>query len=271
MRESDFLLACLPLFEAGEVEVLEWSFDIGWQAAGIPDWGLALLSDFETAGRLIGHGVTFSPLSAGCIERQEAWLEQFRCECELRNYQHISEHFGFMSAGDFHRGPPLPVPLTGSSLALGQERLQQLAEIANRPIGLENLALAFGRDDVARQGEFLDALLAPVDGFLLLDLHNVYCQACNFGLDAKELLDLYPLQRVKEMHISGGSWIDDIRRDTHDDSVPDIVFDLLQEALLRCPQTEIVILERLGGSFGASCPQHVADFARMKEIAHAQG
>ena len=203
MREQNLSLASLPLFEAGEVDCLEWSFDVGWQAAAVPDWGQALLADFQAADRLVGHGVTFSPLTAGCIDHQERWLRQFRAECELRNYQHLSEHFGFMSAGDFHQGAPLPVPLTPEALALGQQRLQQLAEIANRPIGLENLSLAFGREDVARQGEFLDKLLAPVDGFLLLDLHNIYCQVCNFDLDFDALLDLYPLSRVREMHISG--------------------------------------------------------------------
>jgi hypothetical protein len=33
MMESDFFHAAQPLFEAGEVEVLEWSFDMGWALA----------------------------------------------------------------------------------------------------------------------------------------------------------------------------------------------------------------------------------------------
>ena len=36
MLEQDFLLATLPLFQAREVECLEWSFDIGWGPEAMP-------------------------------------------------------------------------------------------------------------------------------------------------------------------------------------------------------------------------------------------
>src|SRR5262245_38164176 len=206
MLEDDFLRTSLPLFEASEVEVLEWSFDVGWGVSALPAWADELLDHYSQAGRLLGHGVTFSAFSAAWTPRQAAWLERLRRELAQRKYLHVSEHFGFMTAGDFHRSAPLPVPLTEASLRLGQERLRMLQEHGARPVGLENLAFAFGRQDVADQGGFLDELLAPVDGFLLLDLHNLYCQSCNFGLSIEELLDLYPLGRVRELHVSGGSW-----------------------------------------------------------------
>ena len=233
MLEDDFVRATLPFLEAGEVEVLEWSFDVGWSLPKLPDWADELLDHYSQAGRLLGHGVTFSALSAAWTARQAQWLQRLRGELDRRQYVHISEHFGFMTAGDFHRSAPLPVPLTAASLRLGQDRLRMLHEQGAEPVGLENLAFAFGRQDVADQGRFLDQLLAPVNGFLLLDLHNLYCQSCNFGLSLSELLDLYPLSRVRELHVSGGSWspanagialprdsrTDLVRRDTHDGAV----------------------------------------------------
>jgi uncharacterized protein (UPF0276 family) len=282
MLEEDFVRASLPLFEAGEVDVLEWSFDVGWSLPQLPDWADGLLQHYSEQGRLLGHGVTFSPLSATWTERQEKWLAQLRTELDTRHYLHISEHFGFMTAGDFHRSAPLPVPLCEASLRLGQSRLRQLQERTSTPVGLENLAFAFGREDVAHQGRFLDALLAPVEGFLLLDLHNLYCQSCNFGLSMSQLLDLYPLERVRELHVSGGSWssvsadhvlpgIDSsprIRRDTHDDAVPAEVFAALPEALARCPQVKAVILERLGGTFRDPGDEASfrEDFRRLRSI-----
>jgi uncharacterized protein (UPF0276 family) len=282
MLEEDFVRASLPLFEAGEVDVLEWSFDVGWSLPTLPDWADGLLQHYSQQGRLLGHGVTFSPLSAAWTERQEQWLAQLANELERRQYLHVSEHFGFMTAGDFHRSAPLPVPLCDASLRLGQARLRQLQERTSAPVGLENLAFAFGHEDVASQGQFLDQLLAPVDGFLLLDLHNLYCQSCNFGLSRSELLDLYPLERVRELHVSGGSWSrvqpdhvrpgndspPRVRRDTHDESVPAEVFAALPEALARCPNVTAVILERLGGTFRG--PQDEAafgdDFRRLCTI-----
>jgi len=254
MLAPDFVSATLPLFEAGEVEVLEWSFDTVW-GTGAPDWAAELLDHFAGQDRLLGHGVTYSPMTARFSERQRRWLERLTQECQERSYRHVSEHFGFVSAGSFHDGAPLPVPRTPEALRLGRDRLERMADACGGlRVGLENLAFAFSARDVLDQGAFLADLLEPVDGFLLLDLHNLYCQAANFAIPAHTLLDDYPLDRVTELHVSGGSWSEwdggRIRRDTHDGAVPRDVFELLPDVLTRCPHVEYVILERLGGSLG---------------------
>lgn len=275
MLEPDYLQAALPLFEGGEVEVLEWSMDIGWSAQGVPDWAGELINFYSQNAALLGHGVTYSLLSAEDSPRQKVWLERLAAEVEQRSYRHISEHFGFLTAGNFHEGAPLPVPLTPAALEIGRTRLCALSQIAGVPIGLENLAFAFGPQDVHSQGPFLEQLLEPVDGFLLVDLHNVYCQMHNFRVDVDYLLSRYPLHRVREMHISGGSWDDTdlaegelIRRDTHDGAVPEEVFGLVQWALRRCPNVEAVIFERLGGTLNdeTETRQFQDDFWRLKEL-----
>ena len=247
---DDFRLAALPLFESDEVDVLEYSFDNGW--SGEPEWLCELVDYYASQNRLLGHGVTFSPLSGAWETRQEEWLVNLKRECQRRSYLHISEHFGFMTAGSFHQSAPLPVPRTEGALRVGIDRLKKLAQTSSVPIGLENLAFAFGPQDVHEQGSFLEQLLAPVDGFLLLDLHNLYCQSANFKVPACELLESYPLERVRELHVSGGSWSESngeaFRRDTHDGPVPEEVFELLPVALRRCPNVHAVIFERMGGT-----------------------
>lgn len=281
MLQDDFVRASLPLFESEEVEVLEWSFDVGWSLPALPAWSQELLDHYSRAGRLFGHGVAFSALSGEFTPRQAAWLDRFKIELQERHYVHVSEHFGFMTAGDFHRSAPLPVPLNDSSLRVGQERLRMLRQQGAPRVGLENLAFAFGRRDVLDQGRFLDKLLASVDGFLLLDLHNLYCQSCNFALPIEHLMDLYPLERVRELHVSGGSWspvdphhravhnaTNQIRRDTHDGAVPDEVFAAVPMALARCPHVSAVILERLGGTFSSARDEagFRDDFRRLRGI-----
>jgi uncharacterized protein len=285
--EEDFLRAAYPLFEAGEVEILEWSFDVGWPPTVVPRWADNLLRAYSDADRLLGHGVSYSPLSAGTRDQQDGWLQLLIKELGVRRYRHISEHFGFSSTRNFHQSAPLPIPLTDATLRLGQERLQRLAEIAKVPIGLENLAFAFSLRDVEDQGRFLNALLAPSDGFLLLDLHNVYCQSWNFELTCDELLAGYPLERVRELHVAGGSWSSPqspsdsgaggvgvtiprpIRRDTHDGPVPEEIFAWLPSVLERCPNVAAVVLERMGGTLSASDEALFRrDFLRLKETVH---
>lgn len=273
MMEPEFEVAVQPLFDDDLVEIVEWSFDIGWGRQPSA-WLDQVLRDYSQKSQLLGHGVSYSALDASETERQSSWLDNLKHEVQHLRYSHISEHFGFMGGGNFHLAAPLPVPRTKAATQVGIERLKDLAEVAQVPVGLENLAFAFDRDDVEEQGPFLEDLLAPVDGFLLLDLHNIYCQSKNFDVPMLELIGMYPLERVRELHVSGGSWAEhpagsgnQVRRDTHDGKVPDEIYEVLPEVIGRCPRLHAIILERLGNTIDLSQgddEQIQADYRRLR-------
>jgi uncharacterized protein (UPF0276 family) len=251
--DNDLLSACLPLLEESRIEAIEWSFDALYGVQEVPSWFLDLLTAYSTQKRLIGHGVFFSLFSGKWLQEQEEWLKHLRQTCRAFQFDHITEHFGFMTGRDFHQGAPLNIPYTDSTLRIGQDRLKRIYEACHCPVGLENLAFSYSLEEVKRHGDFLDRLLEPVNGFLILDLHNLYCQLHNFNLGFEEIIALYPLEKVREIHISGGSWDQpqtdparSIRRDTHDAGVPPEVFALLHTTIDRCPNLKYVVLEQLG-------------------------
>ncbi|HYF50372.1 MAG TPA: DUF692 family protein [Planctomycetota bacterium] len=268
---EDFRLAVLPLLESDEISVIEYSFDTGWPEPGPPDRVSDLVDYYGAERKLLGHGVTYSPLSAAWNDADDSWIKNFATEVKRRKYAYVTEHFGFLRGGNFHDASPLPVPLSATSLRVGRDRLKRLSDITGAPVGMENLAFAFCREDVQRQGEFLDKLVEP-DGFLLLDTHNLYCQAVNFDIEPAALLDTYPLNRVRELHVAGGSWCQTaagvFRRDTHNNPITREVFSLLQTALARCPKAETVIFERFGGTMLHASEQadFVTDFRKLKEL-----
>lgn len=275
--DVDILSASLPLLAEGRVEALEWSFDTLFWAQQVPEWFLALLDTYSNQQRLLGHGVYFSLLSGRWTAEQQQWLQQLRQLAGRYQFAHITEHFGFFTGQNFHHGAPLPVPYSPTTLRLGQDRVRRIYEACQCPVGLENLAFAYSLTEVKQHGEFLDRLLEPVNGFLILDLHNLYCQLHNFSVPYDELLALYPLHRVREIHISGGSWEESvlvpgrqIRRDTHDGAVPDAVFQLLERTMPQCPQLRYVVLEQLGNSLHTeqSRLQFRLDFLRMEQLVH---
>lgn len=277
--DTNLLRASLPLLAAEKVQALEWSFDALFNYDTLPDWFDELLRVFANEGRLLGHGVFFSLFSGRWLPEQQAWLGQLKAMATRYRFDHITEHFGFMTGDDFHKGAPLSIPLTASTLAIGQDRLRRIQDAANCPVGLENLAFAYSLDEVNRQGDFLNQLLQPINGFIILDLHNLYCQSQNFGLPFADLLGLYPLDRVREMHISGGSWEPSasepgrqIRRDTHDDAVPEAVFSGLEQAIDRCPNLQYVVLEQLGSGLRSEPQQQRFrdDFLTMDRIIQAK-
>src|SRR5690606_24476237 len=100
-------------------------------------------------------------------------------------------------------------------------------------------------------------------------------QVHNFDIHFDDLIKYYPLEKVREIHISGGSWEPasslpsrTIRRDTHDDAVPEVVFDFLEKTLPLCPNIKFTVLEQLGNGLKttASHLQFQRDFHRMNEI-----
>ncbi|MBX7082900.1 MAG: DUF692 domain-containing protein [Nannocystaceae bacterium] len=247
MLEDAWREAALPLFERGDVDALEWSFDQAWRRP-LPSWAAALLDHYAAADRLWGHGVTMSPGSVDAGDRHEAWLQRLQHELPQRRLRGVSEHFGFMVAGAIDLGAPLPLPDGPGARAVLRRNLARLAAVAGVPVGIENLALALCRDDAWQQGPMLADVLAHVDGYLVLDLHNLWCQLVNFELDPLATLQRYPLQRARCIHVSGGSWWGEarFRRDTHDDEIPEPVLALLQQAVPLCPALEVVVIERLG-------------------------
>jgi uncharacterized protein (UPF0276 family) len=276
--DNDILSASLPLMEQGRVAAIEWSFDALFRVKQIPGWFEELLGVYSRERRLIGHGVFFSLFSGKWSEEQQQWLRHLKKVSTAYPFDHVTEHFGFMTGKDFHSGAPLNIPYSPTTLRIGQDRLARIYEACTCPVGLENLAFSYSIDEVKKHGEFLEKLIDPVNGFIILDLHNLYCQIMNFSIAFEDIIQLYPLERVREIHISGGSWEDSliqpgkrIRRDTHDDAVPEEVFHLLQLAIPICPNLKYVVLEQLGTGLKTSGSRALfyEDFARMEQIVFA--
>lgn len=265
--------------EESRIEAIEWSFDALFKVKEIPSWYLELLAAFSNEKRLIGHGVFFSLFSGKWLPEQAEWLKHLKKTCEDFQFDHITEHFGFMTGKDFHHGAPLNIPYTSTTLNIGRDRLKRIYEACRCPVGLENLAFSYSLEEVKRHGDFLEQLLEPVNGFIILDLHNLYCQIHNFNIPFEEIIALYPLHKVREIHISGGSWEGSladpsktVRRDTHDDAVPEEVFLLLEKTIPLCPHLKYVVLEQLGNGLltEESRLAFYNDFLRMENIVSAQ-
>ena len=273
--DENILSAALPLFETEKVEAIEWSFDTLYKFRNIPDWFAGLIEAFGKEDRLIGHGVYFSLFSGRWTKEQQEWLTHLEKVSATFQFDHITEHFGFMTGENFHHGAPISIPFTSTTLAIGRDRLKRIYHSCKCPVGLENLAFSYSLEEVKKHGEFLDQLVEPVNGFIILDLHNLYCQLHNFNIEFEDIIHLYPLHRVREIHVSGGSTEDSqiirgrkIRRDTHDDAVPDEVFHLLELSIHKCPQLKYVVLEQLSNGLDTEEKRNLfrKDFIKMDEI-----
>ena len=176
-----------------------------------------------------------------------------------------SEHLAFVRAGGYEIGHLAAPPRTARNIEAAARHIERAARVVGRAPRMENIATLIDPpgsefSEQAWVGAILQACSAP----MLLDLHNLYANAVNFGRDPFTLLDAMPLHRVLGVHLSGGRWIAEPalagrvagrvagqvagRRllDDHVHDVPDAVFELLEHLAASGVGPLDVIIERDG-------------------------
>jgi uncharacterized protein (UPF0276 family) len=159
----------------------------------------------------------------------------------------VSEHIALVRAGGTEAGHLLPLPRSWDAVHTIVDNVRQATADLPVPIALEPIAaLLDWPDNELTEAQFLTEILDRTGAGLLLDIANVYANACNRGEDPLALLDALPLERIAYVHVAGGSdQGDGLYHDTHTDPVPAEVLDLVAALCDRC-EPPALMLERDG-------------------------
>jgi uncharacterized protein (UPF0276 family) len=235
----------------------------------------ALFQEIQQRSRkpFVAHGLAFS-VGSPESPHTDAWLERLRDDQATFRFEWLTEHLGWTQVDGFEASLPLPLPFSDEAVAVVASRMRLLSSVVPS-VGFENNVDYFSLGDPACWPDFINRLCAASSCGLLLDLHNLHTQCLNLGQDAQGTLDRLDLDRVLEIHVSGGSesdpdWLAShrvFRLDSHDGPVPEPVWRLLERALPRCRNLRGVVVERLNGTFGeADVPALQAEVRRAKEL-----
>ncbi len=212
------------------------------------------------------HGVSLGLVSSGNVSEER--LAQLARLVERVEPDHWSEHMAFVRAGGFEIGHLAAAPYAPQTLAGALRNLERACRVVGSLPQLENIAtLLTPPGSCWTESEFIGQVVRGSGAGMLLDLHNFYANACNFGQDPAAILDSMPLARVASVHLSGGHWEtgSDGRSRLIDDHIhdpPEAVYELLGVLAFKVPQPLTVIIERDG---------HYPDFAALLEqIARAR-
>ncbi len=199
---------------------------------------------------LLLHGVSLGLASSIPVHDR-------RLACMARLYETVrpeawSEHLAFVRAGGIEIGHLAAPPRTPATIEGACDNIARAARAIGATPVLENIATlieppASTLDEPAWTSAILRNCAAP----MLLDLHNLYANALNFGRDPAQMLAEMPLQRVAVVHLSGGHWLKPEHAparllDDHLHDVPEAVFELLELLAQSVPQPLSVIIERDG-------------------------
>jgi uncharacterized protein len=219
------------------------------------------------------HGVSLSIGSAhGFYEPCLTMMDRLRGEWQFHWY---SEHLHFQTTLDANgeaanTGIPFPLPPTEEAACLVAGRAAFIQRRYGVPFLLENpvhyLPDLPADPEIGDEFGLMERIIALSGCGQLLDLHNLYCNAINFGFDPITALDRIRLDRVGEIHVAGGSWRDGFYMDAHDGLVSEPVWDLLEQTLSRAPLIPGVVFEILDEYLERLGPDGIA---RELERAHS--
>lgn len=153
------------------------------------------------------------------VEQKDA-LALTKKRLELTKAPFFSIHIGFSAAKvQFKNGMQALSPTLerGELLQRMVENVKELNSILEVPLLLENLdyvpAAAY---EYICEASFIKDLLEETDTYLLLDLAHAQVTASRFAISIGDYLSALPLNKVKQIHVSGPRTQDGILYDAHE-------------------------------------------------------
>ena len=241
-------LAAGILSNLAQIDILEVIADDYYHA---PRAGIAALCSLARQVPLSLHGVGMGLASS--IPADPRRLHAMARLMKTVQAESWSEHLSFVRAGGVEIGHLAAPPRTPHTAAGAVANIALATRIVGSAPLMENIAtLVQPPASTMAEAAWLAQIIHGAQVPLLLDLHNLYANAVNFGEAPEELLLRLPLARVGAVHLSGGHWIEapggagKRLLDDHLHDVPPAVFALLTLLARHAPQPLTVIVERDG-------------------------
>jgi uncharacterized protein len=196
------------------------------------------------------HGVGMGLASSGAVAEKS--LARMARLVERIEPDHWSEHLAFVRAGGFEIGHLAAAPYAPATLLGTLRNVERARCVVGMLPHLENVAtLIFPPGSSWSEADFICRVVRASGAPFLLDLHNLYANAWNFGCDPFAMLLALPTEHIRSVHLSGGRIVKEPGGPTRlvDDHIhdpPEVVYDLLEALAQRVPHSLTVIIERDG-------------------------
>ncbi len=264
---------------AGTYDFIEIVPDMMWQDAGrevspryrVNSDARDLLDRMAAIKPVVAHSIGLSIGTAARFDRGHvAQIAEWRRRYGMPwHSDHLtSMHAQHHSGVEVNVGLMMPVPCDAASLDMLADRIAHVQSTVDAPFLLENNTNYFTvPGEEMTEADFLNALTRRTGCGLLLDLHNVYTNARNFGFDPYEFLAELDLTRVGEIHLSGGMELHGFYLDAHDGPCPAALWPMLDWVLGRAPNTGGVVFEVFNTNFpDMGAEALAAELSKAREI-----
>lgn len=247
------LLAPLQSYTGADISFVELAPENWIDAGGRYEHDLAAVAERFP---LTCHGLSLSigsadPLDFNLLNKIKRFIRRY----DVALY---TEHLSWCSYNG-HLYDLLPVPFNEDSVRWISQRVRQVQDILEMPIGLENASYYFTPPgSTMDEQDFVRAVVEESGCFLHLDVNNIYVNSQNFAFDPEAYLAALPLSKTGYIHVAGHYLEEDgLIIDTHGAEVIDPVWDLL------------ALAQKLIGAQGGTVPtclERDFNFPRFDEL-----
>ncbi|MEA5565465.1 DUF692 domain-containing protein [Anabaena sp. UHCC 0399] len=189
---------------------------------------------------IIPHAINLSLGSAEGVDTD--YLRPLAALIKQLNPPWWSEHICFTKAGGVDIGHLSPLPYTKEAVQVLCRNIAKVRRWIDVPLILENITYMVTLPGAEMtEAQFLAEVVENADCGLLLDVTNLYINAVNHDYDVQAFLQDLPWERVVQLHFVGGHWHDGILIDSHSQSTPSQVWQLIDEVVARVAVKGIVL------------------------------
>ena len=155
-----------------------------------------------------------------------------------------SEHLCFTKAGGIDIGHLSPLPYTKEAIDIVCRNIKQVQSYIDTPLILENITYMVEiPGGEMTEAQFIGEIAEKTNCGLLLDITNLYINSTNHGYNIDRFISQLPLERIVQLHFVGGYSHDDILIDSHSESTPTEVWELMKK-VTSLTNVKGVVLER---------------------------
>ena len=211
---------------------VDWIEVVSENFAGVEGRPRDLLRRVRERWPVVPHGVALS-IGSETPSGYMAALQRLVAEIEP---PFVSDHLCYASIGASTFFDLLPLPFTEEAAQVAGEHAREASDRLGLTLLLENITFyATMPGSTMSDGGFLRRVLehAGPDVGCLLDLNNLYVNAINHGEDPDALLDAFPVERVRQVHLAGHAREGELLLDTHSAPVSEPVWQLYRSLLAR--------------------------------------
>ncbi|WP_242045676.1 MULTISPECIES: DUF692 domain-containing protein [unclassified Calothrix] len=189
---------------------------------------------------IIPHAINLSLGSAEGLDVD--YLRKLAALVKQLNPPWWSEHICFTKAGGVDIGHLSPLPYTKEAVEVVCRNIAEVRRWIDVPFIVENITymVTFPGAEMT-EAQFLGEIVERADCGLLLDVTNLHTNAVNHGYNVDDFLNQLPLERIVQLHFVGGHWHDGVLIDSHSQSTPMEVWQLMDKVVAQVPVKGIVL------------------------------